>query len=158
MLGAFLTIVLLVVAYLVGGALEKSHYRDIEARETRYRTFPVISVKSTPRGWTATDAGLVSGSVVVSVDYFKRLLASIRMVFGGRLGAYETLLERARREAVLRMTEAAVARGFDAIINVRLVSSRLASSRGGGKGTAGVEILAFGTGLTLDGSVALTDG
>ena len=56
------------------------------------------------------------------------------------------------------MTEAAVARGFDAIINVRLVSSRLASSRGGGKGTAGVEILAFGTGLTLDGSVALTDG
>ena len=73
MLGAFLTIVLLVAAYLVGGALEKSHYRDIEARETRYRTFPVISVKSTPRGWTATDAGLVSGSVVVSVDYFKRV-------------------------------------------------------------------------------------
>ena len=157
MLGASLTIVLLVTAYLVGGALEKSHYQDIEARETRYRTFPVINVKSTPREWTATDAGLVSGSVVVSVDYFKRLLASIRMVFGGRLGAYETLLERARREAVLRMTEAAVARGFDAIINVRLVSSRLASSRGGGKGTAGVEILAFGTGLTLDGSVARTD-
>lgn len=156
--GAFLTIILLVVAYLVGGALEKSHYRDIEARETRHRAFPVISVKSTPSGWTAIDAGLVSGSVVVSVDYFKRLLASVRMVFGGRLGAYETLLERARREAVLRMTEAAVARGFDAIINVRLVSSRLASSRGGGKGTAGVEILAFGTGLTLDGSVARTDG
>ena len=156
-MGAFLLIMLLVAGYLVGGALEKSHYRDIEARETRYRTVPVISVKSTPPGWTATDAGLVSGSVVVSVDYFKRLLASLRMVFGGRLEAYETLLDRARREAGLRMTEAAGARGFDAIINVRLVSSRVASSRGSGKGTAGVEVLAFGTGLTVDGPTTLID-
>ena len=157
MVGAFLLTVLLVAGYLVGGALEKSHYRDIESREARCRPFPVISVKSTPPGWTVTDAGLVSGSVVVSVDYFKRLLASLRMVFGGRLEAYETLLDRARREAVLRMTEAAVARGFDAIINVRLVSSRIASSRGSGKGTAGVEVLAFGTGLTVDGPTTLID-
>ena len=143
-------IVLLGAMYFVGGAIEKSHYRDIKTREVRYRSFLVMTVKSMPNAWTATDAGLISGSVVISVDYFKRFLARLRAVFGGRIGAYETLLDRARREAVLRMTEAAVAQGFDVVINVRLESSRLASSRGNGKGTAGVEVLAYGTGLTLD--------
>ena len=35
--------------------------------------------------------------------------------------------------------------GYDAIFNVRLETSRLANSRGNGEGTAGVEMLAFGT-------------
>ena len=47
------------------------------------------------------------------------------------------------------MTEHAVAEGYDAVINVRLETSRLASSRGNGKGTSGVEMLAFGTAVKL---------
>jgi hypothetical protein len=34
-------------------------------------------------------------------------------------------------------------------VNVRLETSRLASARGNGEGTAGVEMLAFGTALKL---------
>ena len=40
---------------------------------------------------------------MVSVDYFKRFLAGLRMIFGGRVSSYESLLDRARREALLRM-------------------------------------------------------
>jgi uncharacterized protein YbjQ (UPF0145 family) len=94
-------------------------------------------------------ADLVQGSIVISVDYFKRFLAGLRAIFGGRIRSYEPLLDRARREALLRMTEDAVSRGFDAVVNVRLETARLASSRGNGKGTAGVEMLAFGTALEL---------
>jgi uncharacterized protein YbjQ (UPF0145 family) len=47
----------------------------------------------------------VSGSVVVSVDYFKRFLAGLRTLVGGRVTSYETLLDRARREAILRCKE-----------------------------------------------------
>jgi uncharacterized protein YbjQ (UPF0145 family) len=65
------------------------------------------------------------------------------------LKSYETLLDRARRESVLRLKESARESGYRAVINVRLETSRLASGRRDGKGTAGVEILAFGTGLTL---------
>jgi uncharacterized protein YbjQ (UPF0145 family) len=54
-------------------------------------------------------------------------------------------LERARREAILRMTEEAQQQGFDAIFNVRLETSRLANARRDGKGVAGVEMLAYGT-------------
>ena len=85
----------------------------------------------------------------MSLDYFKRFLAGIRAIFGGRIKSYEPLLDRARREAILRMKEEALAKGYTAVINLRLDTSRLASATKDGKSTAGVEILAFGTGLKL---------
>jgi uncharacterized protein YbjQ (UPF0145 family) len=47
------------------------------------------------------------------------------------------------------MKEDAFARGYNAVINVRIETSRLASSNRKGEGTAGVAILAFGTALKL---------
>ena len=83
------------------------------------------------------------------LNSFKRFLAGLRMIFGGRIRAYEPLLDRARREALLRMREDAIARGFDLVINVRIETSRLATAARNGRGTAGVEVLAFGTALKL---------
>ena len=98
-----------------------------------------------PDDWSAASSTLVSGSVVISLDYFKRVIAGLRGLVGGRIKTYEPLLERARREALLRMTESARRDGYDAVFNVRLETSRLANSRRDGNGTAGVEMLAFGT-------------
>ena len=47
------------------------------------------------------------------------------------------------------MVESARAQGFDGVYNVRLETSRLANSRGDGQGTAGVEMLAFGTAVKM---------
>lgn len=141
---------LLVAVYFIGGAKEQKHYKSIRARERQYRNLPAITMKSIPEKWVPEESGLVVGNVVVSVDYFKRFLSALRAVFGGRVVAYETLLDRGRREAVLRMKEEALAKGYNAIIHVRLESSRLASSRTDGKGTAGVEVLAYGTGLKIE--------
>ena len=91
---------------------------------------------------------MLTGNVVVSVDYFKRFLSGLRMIFGGRVKAYESLLDRARREALLRLKENAVGNGYQALINVRLETSRMANARGN-EGAAGVEVLAFGTALKL---------
>lgn len=44
--------------------------------------------------------GLGQGSVVISVDYFKRIVASLRIFFGGNIRAYETLVDRALRESL----------------------------------------------------------
>ena len=92
----------------------------------------------------------MTGSTVVSLDYFKRIIAGLRAIVGGRVKTYEPLLDRARREALLRMAEDAKRRGFDAVINVRLETSRLANSTRDGQGIAGIEMLAFGTAVTLD--------
>jgi uncharacterized protein YbjQ (UPF0145 family) len=143
--GGFL--VALMGAYFVGSWLESRHFESIRRREREQRNLIAINFESVPREWTIHEAGLVTGSVVISLDYFKRVVAGIKAIFGGRITTYEPLLDRARREAVLRMKEEALQRGFDAVINVRLETTRMASSRGDGKGTAGIEILAFGTGI-----------
>ena len=102
-----------------------------------------------PDSWRASSSTLVTGSIVISLDYFKRVIAGLRGLVGGRIKTYEPLLERARREALLRMIESARQQGYDAVINVRLETSRLANARGDGNGTAGVEMLAFGTAVKL---------
>jgi uncharacterized protein YbjQ (UPF0145 family) len=140
-----LPLIFLLTAYFTGSWIEKKHFRDIRKREADVHGFPVVSFDSMPEDWTASRSDLVAGSIVISLDYFKRVIAGLRGLVGGRIKTYEPLLERARREALLRMTEEARSQGYDAIFNVRLETSRLANSGRDGKGVAGVEMLAFGT-------------
>lgn len=143
-------LILLLVTYAIGSLLERRHFRRIQAREAEYRSFPVMTFEDPPADWRIRGAQTVHGSVVVSLDYFKRFIAALRMLVGGRVKSYEPLLDRARREAMLRMIEDARARGFDGVVNVRLETSRMASARGNGEGVAGIEMLAYGTGLVLE--------
>ena len=147
-LGAIL--LLLVVTYFIGGWLERRHFDDIRRREKEYRDFPVASLDVLLPDWRVSSVTLAQGSVVVSVDYFKRVIAGLRGIFGGNITTYEPLLERARREAMLRMIEHAKAQGAHAVINVRLETSRLANAtRRNRERIAGVEMLAYGTALRL---------
>lgn len=140
-----LPLVLLLIAYFVGSWIERRHFSNIRQREDELHGFPVVSFDTMPDDWQAASSNMVTGSIVISLDYFKRVIAFIRGLFGGRIKTYEPLLERARREALLRMSESAKEQGYDAVFNVRLETSRLANARRDGKGTAGVEMLAFGT-------------
>lgn len=140
-----LPLLLLIAAYFIGSMIERQHFRSIRKREDAAQGFPVVSFDTMPEDWRASSSTMVTGSIVISLDYFKRVIAGLRGLVGGRIKTYEPLLERARREALLRMTESARNQGYDAVFNVRLETSRLANARGDGKGTAGVEMLAFGT-------------
>jgi uncharacterized protein YbjQ (UPF0145 family) len=138
-------ILILVIAYFIGSWIERKHFKNIRDREAKAHGFPVVSFDTMPDDWKVDSSHMVTGSIVISLDYFKRVIATLKGLVGGRIKTYEPLLERARREAILRMTEEAQAQGYDAVFNVRLETSRLANARGDGKGTAGVEMLAFGT-------------
>tara|TARA_B100000446_G_scaffold4313_1_gene4106 strand:- start:307 stop:771 length:465 start_codon:yes stop_codon:yes gene_type:complete len=137
---------LLLLAYFIGSHLESNHYKSIREREAATKDMVAINFPRFP--FDVERADMVMGSVVVSHDHFKRFLAQLRIIVGGRIKSYEPLLDRARREAVLRMKEQALAHGHNTVVNIRLETSRLANSRRGGKGTAGVEMLAYGTALT----------
>ena len=139
---------LLLLAYFIGSHLESNHYKSIREREAATKDMVAINFPRFPFDVEIERADIVMGSVVVSHDYFKRFLAQLRIIVGGRIKSYEPLLDRARREAVLRMKEQALAHGHNTVVNIRLETSRLANSRRGGKGTAGVEMLAYGTALT----------
>ena len=144
-----LPLFLLVVTYFIGNRIEQRHFRSIRKREREWQQLPAVTFRATPTSWEVGESGLVTGSVVVSVDYFKRFIANLRRFIGGRIKSYETILDRARREAVLRLKADALERGYDVVINVRLETTRMANARRRGDGIAGLEILAYGTGLKL---------
>ena len=142
-----LPLLLIVVAYFAGSAIEAAHYRSIRERERLTIAQPVLNFDDAD-GQFATNrdygrAGLVSGSVVVSVDRFKQFLAGLRNIFGGRVSTYESLLDRARREAILRMK--AAASGAQLVANVRIETAAIGGTGGGGLGT--IEVHAYGTAL-----------
>ena len=145
-LNFILPLSILAIGYLAGSAVERAHYRSLRLRENASRAFMTVTFPYVPPDREVVAVELVTGSVVVSIDYFKRFLAGLRGLIGGRIRSYETLLDRGRREAIMRLKESARDRGFNAVVNVRLTTSRMANARGK-DGTAGIEVLAFGTGL-----------
>ena len=64
--------------------------------------------------------GIVTGEAILGANIFKDLFAGIRDIVGGRSGAYEQELNRARQIAMQEMEEAATRLGADAVIGVDL--------------------------------------
>ncbi len=145
----FLSLFMLLGAWISGGIIEHRHLKNLLLLESGSRDLLAVTIEDLPPDWHVESSELVMGNVVISLDYFKRFAAGIKGIFGGNIRAFEPLLERARREALVRMKGVAQARGYDTIINVRIETATMASARGDGKGTAGVEILAFGTAISL---------
>jgi len=137
-----LPLLLLAVGYIVGRLLERRHYASIRRRERELRSVVAITTRFVPEGVVAHGALLVSGGVVVSSDYFKTFVAGFRNLVGGRFRGFESLLERARREAILRMKQQAREHGSSLVIGVRIHTTRVAGSQ-----TPSVEVIAFGTAL-----------
>ncbi len=137
---------LLFLGYFAGTMAEARHYRSIARREETFLPLPTSSFRTVHDPGTVERSFLVDGSAVISVDYFKRLLAGFRAIVGGRVKSYESLIDRARREAVLRMKESAA--GADEIVNVRIETSSISKgSSGRNSAVSTVEALAYGTAL-----------
>jgi uncharacterized protein YbjQ (UPF0145 family) len=64
--------------------------------------------------------GVVTGEAILGANIFKDLFAGVRDIVGGRSGAYEEELRRARQIALAEMEAEAAARGADAIVGIDL--------------------------------------
>lgn len=137
----------LALGFFFGQWNERKHYKSILEREEKLRTLMAFSSRHVPEDIDISDAHLVVGSAVISVDYFKSFLAGLRGIFGGTMSSYETLLERARRESILRMKQKAKDLGSDVIFNVRLETSPVFAS-GQQNTTRSIEVMAYGTAIT----------
>ena len=146
-----IVIVLLAIGYGFGKMAEQRHYKSIIEREKHFRDkVLVFSTRHLPPAFTNEKTTLVSGSVVISVDYFKRFIASLRLFFGGRVTTYEGLLDRGRREAILRMRENAHQNGAHSVFNVKLETASI--SKGAGNTIGSIEVYAYGTAICPDRS------
>jgi uncharacterized protein YbjQ (UPF0145 family) len=138
---------LIVLALVTGTILEMRHFRSIKERETALQYLPVLTTREYPTDRLVERTQLVSGNVVVSVDYFKRFLAGLRNIFGGEVRSYGSLLDRGRREAILRMKEQWPE--ADMIVNLRIETSSISKGQSNGKhqSIGSTEVLAYGTAI-----------
>ncbi len=147
MIDLLIILAFLGIGYGFGGLNERRHFSSIFRREEELSNVLLFDCKVPPE-LRSTGGELVSGSVVVSVDYFKRFVAGLRLLFGGRLTTYESLLERGRREAILRMKEKARSGGYSQIINVKFETMSISKGAGGALGS--VEVLVYGSAINAN--------
>ena len=140
---------LLFVAYLVGSSVEAAHFRKLAQWEQELSGIMVSDMKRVPPNWHVAEASLVVGEAVIATDKFKVFTAGLRNLFGGRIRGYETLMERARRQAIVRMLWHAQRYGANVVWNIRIETSTIQGKREGKSG--GVEVMAYGTAMKVRG-------
>lgn len=133
---------LITVGYVAGRIIEQRHYASIRLRERRNQDILAFAMRFAPDPVAAQDAFLVHGTVVVSADYFKTFVAGLRNLVGGRFRSYETLMERARREALLRLKEDARRKGAKLVVCVRFETTTISTGW-----APSMEVMAYGTAL-----------
>ena len=144
---AGIVVALLVLGYLFGSMAERRHFKRIREREASGQHLPVVASRYPPED-RAYMQHLVTGSVVVASDYFKSFLAGLVNIFGGRATPFESMLDRARRESLLRMKDQAKTLGAAYVFNVKYETTRLATGR-----QAAVEVLVYGTAMVPSASI-----
>ena len=135
---------LLALGYGVGRYRERRHIRALVRREREFADMGVSNLKAVPQPETVQRAMMVMGEAVIATDYFKSFAAQLRNIVGGEVRAFETLMNRARREATLRMLAEARRAGAAEVWNVRLETSNIRSG-GRRQKAVSVEVFAFGT-------------
>lgn len=140
-----LPVSLLVLAFFTGKILESRHYKSIHRREQALSNRPAVTSRQWDLSRDVAFATLTAGSVVVSIDYFKRFLAIFFKLVGGRVRSFESSLDRARREAVLRMKESCP--NADIYVNMRIDTCMLSNTTAKGQNLSGVEVIAYATAI-----------
>lgn len=74
--------------------------------------------------------GVVTGEAILGANIFKDFFAGIRDIVGGRSGAYEKELRRAREIALAEMTQEAVSKGANAVIGIDIDYESVGSNGG----------------------------
>lgn len=101
----------------------------------------ILNIENLPNDKIIKHLGIVQGSTVRAKHVGRDFLSGIKNIFGGELGAYTELLEESRQEALDRMKQQALAKGANAILNVRFSTSTISAGA--------AEILAYGTAVVL---------
>lgn len=146
MIELYVILAFLVLGFTFGTILERLHYRSIKRREFGFLTLPTMTFRQVPDEAHVVRSELAMGSVVISVDYFKRFAANLKKLFGGEIHSYSSLLDRARREALLRLKEKCA--DADMLLNLRFETSTISSGNNSNIGS--VEVLAYATALWYD--------
>lgn len=140
--GLIIQIVIFAILFSVGFGFgrynERKHLQYLDEQEQR---LAYIRVNNSRFNEFTFPGHMISSNVVISHDYFKYAIANVQNMLGGRLTSYESVVERARREAIVRLKLEAEKMGADQIMGIRLSTTELGMQGGM------VEVFAYGTAI-----------
>jgi uncharacterized protein YbjQ (UPF0145 family) len=122
---------------------ERAHLADLDEREATMQ-LPTSTLHAPIPAIVVTNATMVTGNVVQAADYLKTFLFTFVALFGGESQSLGRVLVRARREALLRAQEEAMAFGARALVNVRFETSTMGQKQGNRR-IAATEVVCHGT-------------
>ena len=121
----FLALLFLLVPAFTGRYFERKHLKELDERERELKGSILVHNRKHPFIEGNVEARMYSGEVVIAADRFKTWLARWRQLVGGKIGSLAPVVERARREALLRAAEKASSDGFTELGNVRYNTASL---------------------------------
>lgn len=130
--------ILFSVGFGFGRFNERKHLQYLDEQEQR---LAYIRVNNSRFIESTLPGHMISSNVVISHDYFKYAIANVQNMLGGRLTSYESVVERARREAIIRLKLEAEKWVLTRLWGVRLSTTELGMQ--GGR----VEVFAYGTAI-----------
>ncbi|MGA1872759.1 MAG: YbjQ family protein [Thermoplasmatota archaeon] len=110
---------------ITGQIFERKHFKELESREAEIRGRIISHNRRTPIMKHPARMTIVAGEVCIGADRFKTWIAGFRQLVGGKMGSLSPVVERARREALLRVLESAAKQGFTEVGNIRYTTANL---------------------------------
>ncbi|MBK8289216.1 MAG: heavy metal-binding domain-containing protein [Cellvibrionales bacterium] len=102
-----------------GQHAERKHFHSFWNEERNSKTLLCFSERRIPEQKCLSRDNSCPAALSFPSDYFKQFVAGLPNLFGGRVTIHESLLERARRGAILRMEGTGTRPGADSVWNVR---------------------------------------
>lgn len=134
-----LALSLVALAWWTSRLLRRAHERSLTNTERRLAHVQLLTTSPV----ALAHCGLVAAEAVIAIDSYSALLLRWRQLLGGESLVVNTILQRGRREVLVRLQREAVALGGNAVIQLRLdCLSFQAGDRSGAKRFC---ILAYGT-------------
>lgn len=140
-------LLLLVIAFFAGNGIARRHNQQLEDRQRQVAHIRSTDLKVFIRPETGgPDPALLCAEVTLGIDHFRGFLGKLKNIFGGEVKSYSKTLDRARREAILRVIEQAHAASMNAVANLRVEFVDISGNANMAKKASMVTILAYGTG------------
>ncbi|MCH2174973.1 MAG: YbjQ family protein [Lentisphaeria bacterium] len=121
----------LVAGFIVNRVISNLHLKKLNARESRLKHIMVSQQRHTPSNLLIESGMIVTSEVVLSVGYFRSWIAGWIQLVGGNISGYEDVMQRARREAIVRVMEQAHQANAPFVWNLRIEAVDLYLKKGG---------------------------
>ena len=102
----------------------------------------VVNTETIPGNVITETYGVVSGSTVRAKNIGRDITQGLKNIMGGELHKYTELLQESRTEAMSRLVSDAMARGANAVVNLRFATSAVTPGA--------AELFAYGTAVKIE--------